>query len=258
MGIIGDILSPLVQGVGMYANYKQQEQQFNYDQELQQTMFDREDNAIQRRSADLAAAGLSPTLAAGNAASTMSPIRAQVPGAGIGNQVAENMALRTSLMRQEADIASTKAQKDLLDQQREKIELETLPMKAALASNYEVDVNGDGSVMMKPQEWLGRAWLLNERYKNETLSNQATKSMWDADNSRIGASISDLALKQGQANYDLNLRANLSSLIRDLVGGMDRSKPIGSALGSVLGQIELPVTKVAGPENFYIPGGPKK
>lgn len=165
MGIIGDILSPLVQGVGMYANYKQQEKQFNYDQELQQTMFDREDNAIQRRSADLAAAGLSPTLAAGNAASTMSPIRAQVPGAGIGNQVAENMALRTSLMRQEADIASTKAQKDLLDQQREKIELETLPMKAALASNYEVDVNGDGSVMMKPQEWLGRAWLLNERYK---------------------------------------------------------------------------------------------
>lgn len=240
MGVVGDILSPLVQGVGMYANYKQQQQQFKYDQELQQTMFDREDNAVQRRMADLTAAGLSPTLAAGNAASTMSPIRSQVPGAGIGNQVAENMALRTSLMRQNADIASTKAQKDLLDKQREKIELETLPMRTALDSNDLIDLNGDGSVMMKPKEWLGRAWLLNERYKNETLANQASKSLWDADNSRIGASISDLALKQGQANYDWNLRANLSSLIRELIGGMDKSKPISSALGSVLGQIELP------------------
>lgn len=257
MGTVGDILSPLIQGVGMYADFKQQQKQFNYDRELQQTMFDREDTAVQRRAADLAAAGLSQTLAAGNAASTMSPIRAQVPGAGIGNRVAENMALRTSLMRQEADIATTKAQKDLLDQQRRKIELETLPMQEALGSSGMIDLNGDGSVMMKPKEWLGRAWLLNERYKNETLANQATKSLWDADNSRIGSYISDLALKQGQANYDLNLRANLSTLIRDLIGGTDRSKPIGSALGKVLGQIELPVEEAAGQQNFNR-GGPTK
>lgn len=257
MGIVGDILSPLIQGVGMYADFKQQQKQFNYDRELQQTMFEREDTAVQRRAADLEAAGLSQTLAAGNAASTMSPIRAQVPGAGIGNKVAENMALRASLMRQEADIATTKAQKDLLDQQRQKIELETLPMKSALGSTDKIDLNGDGSVMMSPRDWIGRAWLMNERYKNETLANQATKSLWDADNSRIGASISDLALKQGQANFDWNLRANLSTLIRDLIGGTDKSKPIGSALGSVLGQIESQVPEGTWPENFYR-GGPTK
>lgn len=254
MGIIGDILSPLVQGVGMYANLKQQEKQYNYDQQLQQTMFDREDNAVQRRAEDLQAAGLSQTLAAGGAASTMAPVRAQVPGAGIGNQVAEAMALRTSLMRQEADIASTKAQKDLLDQQRQKIELETLPMKTALESTDKIDLNGDGSVMMSPREWVGRAWLMNERYKNETLANQASKSLWDADNSRIGASISDLALQQGRANYDWNLRSNLSAAIREIMN-IDSSKPIGSALGSVLGKIDLPPDIQVYKD---IRGGPKK
>lgn len=45
-----------------------EKERYAYEQALQQTMFDREDNAVQRRVADLKAAGLSPVLAAGQGA----------------------------------------------------------------------------------------------------------------------------------------------------------------------------------------------
>lgn len=50
-----------------------------YQGNQQNKLWEREDNAVQRRVADLKAAGLSPTLAAGSAASTSQPIRIAPP-----------------------------------------------------------------------------------------------------------------------------------------------------------------------------------
>lgn len=86
MGILSDMLNSGIKAYGIQQerdiarqNLAMQQSNLAYQKELQNTIFAREDNAIQRRARDLEAAGLSKTLAAGNAASAGQVVGTQAP-----------------------------------------------------------------------------------------------------------------------------------------------------------------------------------
>lgn len=94
MGAIFDAISGAIKGVADTGisiwqtvegkrqadkNYELQKENFDYQKALQEKIFQREDTAVQRRRADLEAAGLNPNLAAGSSAGAGSVVSTSAP-----------------------------------------------------------------------------------------------------------------------------------------------------------------------------------
>ena len=126
---------PLIAGVtginaaASLANTYLQYKNLEYQKDVQNKIFSREDNSVQRRVADLKAAGLSPVLAAGQGASAGAPIKTEAPQFET-NQLSN--ALNAMQMQNyekqmqatDADISKTKAEESYINQQNRKVRLE--------------------------------------------------------------------------------------------------------------------------------------
>lgn len=101
----------LVQGI---TNTVMQAKQFKYQKELNERLMQREDNAVQRRAADMEAAGLSKTLAAGGAAHTASMSAGSAPQVDM-SAAQRGAEMMMAAIRQKSDIARSTAETALIN-----------------------------------------------------------------------------------------------------------------------------------------------
>jgi len=150
---IGNALSGLSGLVNAGVNYNIGQKNFNlqkdnlaYQKEMQQQSWARDDNAIQRRLKYLQAAGLSPTLAAGSAASnagvvsTSAPQRDSVPDmSGSFSKFADVFSTMMSMKQAQSQVAQTDAQTALINAQADNVSKDGLikdeAYKEALTKN---------------------------------------------------------------------------------------------------------------------------
>ena len=146
IGAIAEAVAGLAEGAyNAYASYQDRQwarqtsqRDFDYQKALQQQIFEREDNAVQRRRADLEAAGMNPNLAAGSAASAGAVVgRSNTPGLpSAGNPV--GTALDTA-----SAVAQLRAQREqnqiLKNQEKESAAKAKLANNEALLDNINLN-----------------------------------------------------------------------------------------------------------------------
>jgi len=153
-------------GVGLL-NYGEQREQNTWMRHAQEYTWAREDTAMQRRVADLKAAGLSPVLAAGQGASTSSPISLTPPRLDIG----DSATMAMGLMKMKADIDRTEAEKEAIKVQIDKTINHDIPLtdaqrEATVATKrftdtntnkqkWDNDLNQNSGTVSNPSFWGG-------------------------------------------------------------------------------------------------------
>lgn len=129
--LLGSIISATTTQDINRQNLEFQKEQQGYERELQKQMFAREDSAVQRRRADLEAAGLSPVLAAGQGAQAGPVVKSETPqinrvpdfgdiAKSAGRMPGAALDLQAAMLRNEqlgANIAQTRAQTALTESQ---------------------------------------------------------------------------------------------------------------------------------------------
>lgn len=130
-------------------NLNLQAQTLDWQKGIQERIFEREDTAVQRRKRDLEAAGLSPTLAAGSAASSgpaiavNAPQEAPLPGAdllGTAMKIMSLISMKTNIDKAAATAALTNEKTKITRINRKIIQDDNLPENPSLLGKIYRDL----------------------------------------------------------------------------------------------------------------------
>lgn len=199
MGIM-DVLNPISVGadiLGGLFNMGADVWKAGYQMDMQKKAWSREDSAIQRRVADLKAAGLSPVLAAGQGATSMAPIDITRPTAPTDSSA--KMALLMDMMRQKQEISKSAAETALTEKMQR---------------------NADLDALNKQQEYEGRKIDVMEK---------AVKLQSDRRDL-------ELNIKDGLRSNDTGIARDLSSIARAITNSFGSGSTAGSFLDAIFGK----------------------
>lgn len=215
------------------------QKQFDYQKQLNTLQMQREDNAVQRRAADLQAAGMNRLMAAGSSAEA----GGMTTFSGSANQQASQMNIESNpqilaaMIQQareaNAGIAQTKAQTDLIKAQTatEEMRTENISIDSWLKKITGAKTKEEKKRIMQEiinmKDENDRANDIHEHNKN--VANKNTHNYWGIDN-RAG-NIYELL-------YDVASRYFNWSDKRNNNGNEGKSAPVGSAESSGLSEQE--------------------